>query len=341
MESIVGYEEELPVTNRHDIYSVIDPKEAFANQTYRGKVVLITGASRGIGQETAITYAKAGANVTIAGRSQETLDKTAAIIHAAVSGAQVLAVPTDVRDPKATEAAVQATLERFGRLDVLIANAAALTTFNQKMGDKGPDQWWNTFEVNVRGVYNTVRASLLALEKTGGRIVVTSSSVAQLRLPHASDYAISKQAINRLVEFIALEYPKLTVFSLHPGVIKTQLSEESGVVFPDDFPYDTPQLPAATMLYLTSGQVDWLNGKYLAATWDISEIERDWKEKVQAGSVLISKLAVLNPAQSLVRFKPPAAAPPTSVSELDWGAAEGEDSTKAAVRRDEGTSGPP
>ncbi|KAH9060069.1 NAD-P-binding protein [Lactarius vividus] len=293
IKSIAGYEEELPVTNRHDVYSVIDPKEAFANQTYRGKVVLITGASRGIGQETAITYAKAGANVAIAGRLQETLDKTAAVIHAAVSGAQVLAVPTDVRDPKATEAAIQATLECFGRLDVLIANAGALSNFNQRLGDKGPDLWWNTFEVNVRGVYNTVRASLPALEKTSGRIVVISSNAAQLRLPHASDYATSKHAINRLVEFIALEYPKLTVFALHPGAIRTQMAEEAGVVFPDDLIFDTLQLPAATMLYLTSGRVDWLNGKYLAATWDISEIERDWKEKVQAGSVLISKLAIL------------------------------------------------
>ncbi|KAH9180344.1 NAD-P-binding protein [Lactarius sanguifluus] len=274
------------------IYSAIDPKEAFADQTYRGKVVLITGASRGIGQETAIAYAKAGANVAIAGRSQETLDKTAATIHAAVSGAQVLAVPADVRDPTATEAAVQATLERFGRLDVLIANAGALSNFNQKMGDKDPDQWWNTFEVNVRGVYNTVRASLSALEKTSGRIVVISSTSAQSRFPHGSDYAISKHAINRLVEFIALEYPELTVFSLHPGAIRTQLVEEAGVEFPDYVIFDTPQLPAATMLYLTSGRVDWLNGKYLAATWDISEVERDWKEKVQAGGVLINKLAI-------------------------------------------------
>ncbi|KAI9467357.1 NAD-P-binding protein [Lactarius psammicola] len=292
IQSFAGYDEELPVMNHHDVYSTIDPKDAFANQTYRGKVVLITGASRGIGQETAITYAKAGANVVIAGRSQETLDKTAAVIHAAVSGAQVLAIPTDVRDPKATEAAVQATLERFGRLDILIANAGALSNFNQKLGDKDPDRWWNTFEVNVRGVYNIVRASLSALEKSSGRIVVISSNAAQLRFPHASDYATSKHAINRLVEFIALEYPKLAVFALHPGSIRTQMAEEGGVEYPDDLTFDTLQLPAATMLYLTSGRLDWLNGKYLAATWDIGEVERDWKEKVEAGNVLVSKLTI-------------------------------------------------
>ena len=113
------------------MYPTIDPKEAFEHQKYRGKVVLITGASRGIGQETAIAYAKAGASVTIVGRSQETLDKTAAIIRAAASGAHVLAVPADVRDPKAVEAAVQATLEQFGRLDILIANAGAVSNINQ------------------------------------------------------------------------------------------------------------------------------------------------------------------------------------------------------------------
>jgi hypothetical protein len=149
IQSFVGIDEELPVTQRHEsapfyllvfsysayplcsVYPTIDPKKAFENQTYRGKVVFITGASRGIGQETAITYAKAGANVTIAGRSQETLDKTAVAIRAIVPGAHVLVVPTDVRDPKATEAAIQTTLARFGRLDVLIANAGALSNVTQ------------------------------------------------------------------------------------------------------------------------------------------------------------------------------------------------------------------
>ncbi|KAH8982814.1 hypothetical protein EDB92DRAFT_2106506 [Lactarius akahatsu] len=189
----------------------------------------------------------AGANVTIAGLSQETLDKTAAVIHAAVSGSQVLAVCTDVRDPKATEAAVQATLERFGRLDVLFpmrASREAQVRANfatADLGDKDPGRWWNTFEVGVRGVYDTVRASLPALEKTSGRIMVISSSGAQLRVPYASDYTTSKHPVNRLVEFIALEHPKLTVFALHPVALRMQMAEETSVGFPDDLHFDPPQ----------------------------------------------------------------------------------------------------
>ena len=57
------------------------------------------------------------------------------------------------------------------------------------------------------------------------------------------------------------EYPKLTVFALHPGIVKTQMAEEANNGFPDDKVFDTVQLPAATMLYLTSGRIDWLNGK--------------------------------------------------------------------------------
>lgn len=92
------------------------------------------------------------------------------------------------------------------------------------------------------------------------------------------------------------------------------MAEEGGVEFSDEMIFDTLQLPAATMLYLTSGRIDWLNGKsvrcfflvmpatynltdldnarYLAANWDIAEIERDWKEKIQVENVLVNKLTI-------------------------------------------------
>ncbi|KAI0275424.1 NAD-P-binding protein [Gloeopeniophorella convolvens] len=295
LSKIIGINEDLPVKHHKDVYPTIDPKAHYDAQTYRGKVVLVTGASRGIGRETAIAYAKAGASVVIVARSQATLDETAALIHAAVPGAQVLAVPADVRDWPSAEAAVKATLERFGRLDVLVANAAVSTKVGDLLGDKDPELWWKTFEVNVRGVFNYVRASVKPLQESDlGYVVAVSSIAAQARLPTMSDYCSSKHAVSRFVEFITLEYPKLKAFSFHPGGIDTKMSKDSGFVPSDSgFTFDEPALPPAAVLHLTSGRADWLNGKFVSANWDFDELERDWKDKVLAKGALVNKLDVL------------------------------------------------
>ncbi|KAI0258584.1 NAD-P-binding protein [Gloeopeniophorella convolvens] len=292
MDSLIGFDERLSVTQHHDVYPTIDPTDAFANKTYKGKVVLVTGASRGIGQAIAAAYAKAGASLTITARSQATLDASAITILAEAPGAQLLTVPADACDPKATEAVVQATLARFGRLDVVIANAGAMSNLNQLLGDKDPESWWTTFEVNIRGLFNIARAALPALTESGGRIVVISAGLAQIRLPRGSDYCISKHAMIRLAEFIALEYPKVKIFSVHPGVILTQLAKDAGIKPSPGITLDTLELPAATMLYLTAGHMDWLNGRYLSANWDLGEVEKEWKEKVIAQNGLVSKLYI-------------------------------------------------
>jgi NAD(P)-dependent dehydrogenase (short-subunit alcohol dehydrogenase family) len=108
------------------VYPLIDPQSHYDSQTYVGKVVLITGASRGIGLETAIYYARAGASVTIVARKEETLNIARDKILADQPSAQVLTFPADVRDVKKVEEAVATTVARFGRLDILVANAAAI-----------------------------------------------------------------------------------------------------------------------------------------------------------------------------------------------------------------------
>ena len=108
------------------VYPLIDPQNHYDRQTYAGKVVLITGASRGIGLETAIYYARAGASVTIVARKQETLNISRDKILTEQPSAQILAFPADVRDVKKAEEAVAATVARFGRLDILVANAAVV-----------------------------------------------------------------------------------------------------------------------------------------------------------------------------------------------------------------------
>ncbi|KAI0263520.1 NAD-P-binding protein [Gloeopeniophorella convolvens] len=279
LEGIVGLDEDLPVTHHNDVYPAIDPKQAYADQSYKGKVVLVTGASRGIGQETALQYARAGASVAITARTAESLNETKAVIASAVPDAKVLALAVDVRDVESTEAAVQQLLEHFGKLDVLIANAGAISVLGKSLTKKDPKAWWNSFEVNIRGVFNF---------KTKGYAIALSSPGAQLRIPGSSDANISKHAVNRLVEFIALEYPSVHAFALAPGFVPTRLAEDAQA----GQATDTIALPASTILYLTSGRADWLSGRYYCANWDISEVERDWKGVIIEKGGLVNKLYI-------------------------------------------------
>ncbi len=111
------------------VYPSIDPRPLYAAQSYGGKVVLITGASRGIGRETALQYARAGASVAIVARTGDTLNETKDIIVAAVPNADVFVLTADVRDVESVRNAVESVVRHFGKLGILIANAGAITSF--------------------------------------------------------------------------------------------------------------------------------------------------------------------------------------------------------------------
>ncbi|KAI0312097.1 NAD-P-binding protein [Amylostereum chailletii] len=289
--SVVGMDEDLPVTLHHSIYPAVDPKAHFDKRSYQDKVVLVTGASRGIGREVAVFYARAGASVVIVARAQEALAETKKIIESAVPEAQVLAIAVDVKDWEKAEEAVSAAIARFGRLDILIANAGAISPVATLMGDKDPTQWWNTFEVNIFGVFNFVRPALPHLVTAKGYIVVISSEVAQLRAPGSSDYGVSKHALGRLVELIVTEYPGIKAFTVHPGKIPTQMAADCKLDPRVPLP-DSVELPASTLLHLTSGKMDWLTGKYVSSNWDLGEVEKLWKEQIVGDGALVAKLHI-------------------------------------------------
>jgi NAD(P)-dependent dehydrogenase (short-subunit alcohol dehydrogenase family) len=144
-------------------------------QTFSSKVVLITGASRGIGAEIALQYARAGANLSLVARSQTALDASRDAILRERPSAQVLVFPADVRDVTKAQETVAATVAHFGRLDVLVANAATLRPADQRalssrsnrrdpfnnrifpssaFASKDPKGWWDVVEINIRGPYN-------------------------------------------------------------------------------------------------------------------------------------------------------------------------------------------
>jgi NADP-dependent 3-hydroxy acid dehydrogenase YdfG len=115
--------------SHHSVYPAIDPQQLYDAQAYVGKVVLITGASRGIGQEISLQYARAGAMLAITARAEDALEETKSAILAAVPSAQVLVHTADVRDVQSVERVVQAVLARFEKLDILVANAGAISAF--------------------------------------------------------------------------------------------------------------------------------------------------------------------------------------------------------------------
>ncbi|KAI0044038.1 NAD-P-binding protein [Auriscalpium vulgare] len=287
--SIIGLDENLPVKEVHDVYPTIDPKEHYAAQTFKGKVVLITGASRGIGLESALQYARAGASLALASRKQATLDESKNLILKEAPNAQVITFVADVKDVKHAEAAVKGTVAHFGKLDILVANAGKIRPMDKPFAEKDPVGWWEVQEVNIRGVYNFVHYAIPELVKSKGRVIIVTSLAAQLRLPTASDYVVSKFALSRLAEFIAVEYPDVKVFAVHPGVVESELNVESQAPFPA---VDPASLPAAVFLYLSAGKADYLNSRYVSVNWDLAEVERDWKEKIVAQNGLVSKLSI-------------------------------------------------
>ncbi|KAI0256421.1 hypothetical protein BJV78DRAFT_1172120 [Lactifluus subvellereus] len=204
MATFIGQDEDLKVTSRHDVYPFIDPQVHYDSQTYAGKTVLITGASRGIGLETAKFYARAGAHLTIVARRQETLDASKDEILLEQPSARVLTIPADVRDVKKAEEAVAATVAHFGHLDILVANAATLRAITAPFASKDPTGWWEVLEVNIRGTYNFIHFAVPELVKTSGQIVVVSSGAAQIRIPFCSEYCISKHTLHRLAEFVVI-----------------------------------------------------------------------------------------------------------------------------------------
>jgi len=282
--------EDLPVTRMSDVYPGIDPKPYFQAQTYAGKVVLVTGASRGIGQEIALFYARAGASVSLVSRDQASLDAVKKIILGDVPKAKVQTFVADVCDTKSVKSAIDGTVKAFGRLDITIASAGKADPWKKPFTEYDPDNWWKTMEVNIRGVYNVIHFALPELAKTKGYSIIIGSIGAQMKMPFASAYVTSKHALNRLNEYAHTEHPDVKCFCVHPGAIKTAMADNN----PEAAPWliDTLQLPAATLLRLTSGKEDWYSGRYVSANWNLDEVDANWKEKIIAEDALLNRLHV-------------------------------------------------
>jgi NAD(P)-dependent dehydrogenase (short-subunit alcohol dehydrogenase family) len=170
----------------------------------RGKTVLITGAARGIGAETARRAAAAGANVALVGLEPEELERVAA-----QCGSNTAAFECDVTDWQALEHAVEGTVERFGGIDVVMANAGIAPAGMVRSVD--PAAFERTVEINLLGVWRTVRASLPQVIERKGYVLVTASLAAAIHGPGMAAYSAAKAGAEAFADSLRIEVRHLGV----------------------------------------------------------------------------------------------------------------------------------
>ena len=188
-----------------------------------GKCVVITGASRGIGAETARVFAGAGANVVLIARSADAIADLAGEI-----GDQALAVPCNVARYHEVARAIDAAVQTFGRLDVLINNAGVIDPISH-LATSDPEAWGQAVDVNLKGVYHGLRAALpVMLGGAGGTIINISSGAAYAAIEGWSQYCATKAGAAMLTAMVHKEYGDrgIRVMGLSPGTVATQMQRE-------------------------------------------------------------------------------------------------------------------
>jgi NAD(P)-dependent dehydrogenase (short-subunit alcohol dehydrogenase family) len=168
-----------------------------------GKVAVVTGMGPGMGRSIAIGFARAGVDVVLAARRRDSLDAVAADVRTV--GREPLVVPTDITDAAACRRLVDAAVERFGGIDIVVQNGHHEGDW-QPVADADPDVWRGIFEVNVFGALHLVQAAVPALRARGGGSIILVNSGAALRNPrNMGAYSTSKAALASLTRTLAQE----------------------------------------------------------------------------------------------------------------------------------------
>jgi len=239
------------------------------NLDLSGRVALITGASKGIGRETAVRMGLAGARVAV---NYHRSEAEALEVVREIGDKKAMAIHADVSDPDQTEAMTHAVVERFGRLDILVNNAATFDRNPFDGGDYAAWQrgWHRTFALNVFGAANAAFLAMRSMRQHGGGKIINVASRAAFRGEmEFADYGASKAALVNLTRSIARACARDNIVAscVAPGFIETEMARIELDAHRDEI---LDQIPlrrvgsvgdvAAVILFLASPMADYLNG---------------------------------------------------------------------------------
>ncbi len=250
----------------------------------QNKVAIVTGGGRGIGRGIALGFGDAGAKVVVAARREETLKEVVAELEA--RGTEGLAVSTDVNDPEALDRLVAQTMDRFGRIDVLINNAGGTPPLIAlQTSDEVFDQ---AFHFNVTTAFSLSRRVIPHMLEGGGAIMNVSSAMSHLVDSGFVSYGTAKAALNHMTRLMAAEFaPKVRVNALAVGAVKTDALEAVVQMdaLRDAMIEKTPMARlgevediAAAALFLCSDAASWVTGKVLEI--DGGAVDSTWPMKI-------------------------------------------------------------
>ncbi|OSQ52730.1 SDR family oxidoreductase [Marivita geojedonensis] len=224
-----------------------------------GRTVLITGASRGIGAEAARVFADSGANVALVARSADSIADLAGEI-----GKSAVAIPCDISRYWEVAQAVENCVTAFGGLDILINNAGVIEPI-ARMDEADPEGWGQVIDINLKGVFHGMRATLPVMENAGGGTILTvSSGAAHNPIEAWSHYCASKAGAAMLTMCLHKEMGDkgIRAMGLSPGTVATQMQREikasginpvSQLDWSDHIP---PDWPAKALLWMCSPEAD-------------------------------------------------------------------------------------
>jgi len=235
----------------------------------KDKVALVTGASQGIGRDTALALTEAGAKVVVAARNEE---KLAALVGEIVlAGGQALAVRMDVADTEQVRAGFKQVIEKFARLDILVNNAAIThdgLSVRMKQGD-----WDAVIRTNLTGAHLCIQQALGTMMRArAGRIINIASIVAQMGNAGQANYVASKAGLIGLTKAMAIEISSrnITVNAVAPGFIETPMTDALADKVKEELKtriplgrMGSPRDVAAAIVFLASDEAGYITGHVL------------------------------------------------------------------------------